>query len=226
VTIVLKVGGSSAAAAAAQIASEASGGGSLVVVHGGGPQINALMRERGLEPRYAGGRRVTDAASLACVDEGLRAVNQALCIDLEAVGLRPHGLPAGVVSARRIAGLGLVGEPVGADVEQVRAVLERGELPVIGPLACELGGGGLLNVNADDAAAALAGALGAEELVFLTDVPGVLDVNGTLIPEVRASAPPASANGGMLPKLEACDAALSAGVMRVWIGRGGTLVSA
>jgi acetylglutamate kinase len=226
VIVVLKVGGSSAAEAAAQVAREAEEGRALVVVHGGGPQISALMRERGLEPRYVAGRRVTDAASLACVAEGLRAVNAALCADLEAAGLRARGLPAGVVRARRVAGLGLVGEPAGADLEQVRAALALGEIPVVGPLAAELGAEGFLNVNADDAAAALAGELGADELVFLTDVPGVLDEHGALIPTVRASSPPASASGGMLPKLEAADSALSAGVLRVWIGREGTLVRA
>jgi acetylglutamate kinase len=226
VTVVLKVGGSSAALAAAQVAAEARAGGALVVVHGGGPQISALMRERGLEPRYAGGRRITDADSLACVDEGLRAVNAALCADLAAAGLHVHGLPAGVVRARHVVELGLVGEPVGADIREIEELLARGRVPVVGPLASGLDGPGLLNVNADDAAAALAGALGADELVFLTDVPGVLDAEGALIPEVRASAPPASASGGMLPKLEACAAALAAGVSRVWIGRGGTLVSA
>jgi acetylglutamate kinase len=226
VTVVLKVGGSSAAEAAAQVAREAGDGCPLVVVHGGGPQISALMRERRLEPRYVGGRRVTDAASLACVDEGLRAVNAALCADLEAAGLRTRGLPSGIVRARRVPELGLVGEPVGADLRQVHDALARGELPVIGPLAAEVDATGFLNVNADDAAAALAGALGADELVFLTDVPGVLDEHGALIPTLRASAPPASASGGMLPKLEACAIALAAGVQRVWIGRGGTLVQA
>ena len=224
--VVLKVGGSSAAQAAAQVAREADAGRALIVVHGGGPQISALMRARRLEPRYEGGRRVTDAASLACVDEGLRAVNAALCADLEAVGVRTRGLPVGVVRATRVAGLGLVGEPVGADLEQVRDALALGEVPVIGPLASELAGDGFLNVNADDAAAALAGAIGADELVFLTDVPGVLDEHGALIPTLRASAPPASASGGMLPKLEASASALSAGVLRVWIGREGTLVRA
>ncbi|HEY1479792.1 MAG TPA: hypothetical protein VGF46_07160, partial [Gaiellales bacterium] len=111
-TIVLKVGGSSAAAAAAQVAAEAAAGRALVVVHGGGPQITALMRERGLEPRYAGGRRITDEASLACVEQGLRAVNAALCADLVAAGLPARGLPSGVVRARRTPLLGLVGEPV------------------------------------------------------------------------------------------------------------------
>jgi acetylglutamate kinase len=226
VIVVLKVGGSSAAEGAAQVVREAAGGRALVVVHGGGPQISALMRERDLEPRYVSGRRVTDAASLACVEEGLRAVNAALCADLEAAGLQTRGLPVGVVRARRIAELGLVGEPVGADLEQVRAALALGTIPVIGPLAAEEGAERLLNVNADDAAAALAGALGADELIFLTDVPGVLDEHGALIPTLRASSPPASASGGMLPKLEAADSALSAGVLRVWIGREGTLVRA
>jgi acetylglutamate kinase len=226
VIVVLKVGGSSAAAAAAQVAREAAGGRAIVVVHGGGPQINARMRERNLEPRYTGGRRITDAASLACVDEGLRAVNAELCADLEAAGLHTRALPVGVVRANRVPDLGLVGDPVGADLEEVREALAQGEVPVVGPLATEIGAFGFLNVNADDAAAALAGALGADELVFLTDVPGVLDEHGALIPTVRASAPPSSASGGMLPKLEAAAAALSAGVLRVWIGREGTLVRA
>ena len=225
-TVVLKVGGSSAAEVAAQVVREAAAGRPLVVVHGGGPQISALMRERQLEPRYVGGRRVTDAASLACVDEGLRAVNAALCADLAVAGLRPYGLPAGVVRASRVVELGLVGEPTGADLAPVHEALARGELPVIGPLATDDAATGFLNVNADDAAAAVAGALGADELVFLTDVPGVLDEHGALIPTLRASAPPASASGGMLPKLEACATALSAGVLRVWIGREGTLVRA
>jgi acetylglutamate kinase len=226
VIVVLKVGGSSASEAVAQVALEAAGGRALVVVHGGGPQISARMRERNLEPQYAGGRRITDAASLACVDEGLRAVNAELCADLEAMGLRTRRLPVGIVVANRVPELGLVGEPVGADLEQVRDALALGEVPVVGPLATEQGASSFLNVNADDAAAALAGALGADELVFLTDVPGVLDEHGALIPTLRASAPPSSASGGMLPKLEAAAAALSAGVLRVWIGREGTLVRA
>jgi acetylglutamate kinase len=226
VTLVLKVGGASAAGAVQQVAAEAASGRPLVVVHGGGPQISALMRERGLEPQYLDGRRITDADALACVDEGLRAVNSALCADLQALGLAARGVPGGVVQARRTPELGLVGEPSGADVSGVLELLARGELPVVGPLARETGGTALLNVNADDAAAALAGALGADELVFLTDVPGVLDADGALIRELRASTPPASASGGMLPKLEACAAALAAGVSRVWIGREGTLVRA
>lgn len=225
-TVVLKVGGSSAAEAAAQVVREAANGRPLVVLHGGGPQISARMRALRLEPRYVGGRRVTDADSLACVDEGLRAVNAALCADLEAAGVRTRGLPAGVVRARRVPGLGHVGEPVGVDLAQVRAAIAAGEVPVVGPLSAEVDADGFLNVNADDAAAALAGALGADELVFLTDVPGVLDEHGALIPSLRASAPPASASGGMLPKLEACGVALSAGVLRVWIGREGTMVLA
>jgi acetylglutamate kinase len=225
-TIVVKVGGSSAAEATAQVVAEAASGRPLVVVHGGGPQISALMRERGLEPRYAGGRRITDAASLACVEEGLRAVNDGLCADLQAAGLSARGIPSGVVRARRVPELGLVGDPVSAEIAALEEMLAHGEIPVVGPLSTELGGDALLNVNADDAAAALAGALGADELVFLTDVPGVLDSDGSLIRELRASTPPASASGGMLPKLEACATALSAGVLRVWIGRGGTLVRA
>jgi acetylglutamate kinase len=83
----------------------------------------------------------------------------------------------------------------------------------------------LLNVNADDAAAAIATALPADELVFLSDVPGVLDDEGAVLAEISASHPPASASGGMLPKLEACTAALLGGVARVRIGIAGTVVT-
>ncbi len=226
--VVLKVGGSSAAAAAAQVAREAAGGRAIVVVHGGGPQISARMRERDLEPRYAGGRRITDAASLACVDEGLRAVNAELCADLEAVGLRTRGLPVGVVVANRVPELGLVGEPVGADLEQVRDAPRAGR-GSRGRAARDRArrASSFLNVNADDAAAALAGALGADEL----RVPhgrarrarrarcADPDAAGVGAARERERRHAAEARGG-------CASALSAGVLRVWIGREGTLVRA
>ena len=97
-------------------------------------------------------------------------------------------------------------------------------MPVVAPLGRDAGGA-LLNVNADDSAAAIAAALSADELVFVSDVPGVLDERGVVLAQISASRPPASASGGMLPKLEACAAALLGGVARVRIGVAGTVVT-
>jgi acetylglutamate kinase len=97
-------------------------------------------------------------------------------------------------------------------------------VPVIGPLGAD-DTGTLLNINADDSAAAIAAALAADELVFLSDVPGVLDEQGAVLSQISASHPPASASDGMLPKLEACTTALLGGVARVRIGTAGTVVT-
>jgi acetylglutamate kinase len=97
-------------------------------------------------------------------------------------------------------------------------------VPVIAPLGADEAGA-IVNINADDSAAAIAASLGADELVFLSDVPGVLDEQGAVLPEISASRPPAGASGGMLPKLEACTTALAGGVARVSIGIAGTVVT-
>jgi acetylglutamate kinase len=224
--VVLKVGGSSAVAAVGDIAAYAKRTPRLAIVHGGGPQITARMRDHGVEPRFVGGRRVTDTHALYCVVAAMRDVSRALCAALLAEGLRPVPLLSGVVEARREPELGLVGVLPSADPSAIEAAWEQGGLPVVAPLGLGTGLDPILNVNADDAAAALAVALGARQLVFLSDVPGVLDEDGELIPEIHASAPPATAHGGMLPKLEACAAAVRAGVADVRIGLDGTVVVA
>lgn len=196
----------------------------ICVVHGGGPQISALARERGVEPHFVGGRRVTDEAMLACVREGLAAVAAELCSALSDAGLKPIAVGGGAVDVRRVPELGLVGEPAGARVDNIRHALATGRVPVVAPLGRD-SEGTVLNVNADDAAAAIATALAADELVFLSDVPGVLDEQGVVLSHISASQPPASATGGMLPKLEACAAALMGGVARVSIGVAGTVVT-
>ena len=117
-----------------------------------------------------------------------------------------------------------MGEPTGVRDGEIRAALARGLVPVVAPLGLD-GAGTALNINADDAAAAIATALAADELVFLSDVPGVLDEQGAVLSQISASRPPASASGGMLPKLEACTTALLGGVARVSIGIAGTVVT-
>jgi acetylglutamate kinase len=222
-TAVVKVGGNATLACVpvvAQMAREAR----ICVVHGGGAQISALARQRGVEPHFVGGRRVTDEPMLACVREGFAAVSLELCAALEEAGLRTLALGDGTVDVRRTPELGLVGEPVAARTDAILAAFHVGRIPVVAPLGRDLEGT-ILNVNADDSAAAIATALEADELVFLSDVPGVLDAHGAVLPQISASRPPASAAGGMLPKLEACTAALLGGVTRVRIGVAGTVVT-
>ena len=224
-TLVLKLGGASAVRAAGQVAASARTA-SLIVVHGGGPQITALMRRRGVEPRFEGGRRITDAATMACVVAGAHQISGELCAALAREGIVPEPMLGSAIEARRVPHLGLVGEPMRADAAALARALADGRVPLIAPLATDLADGVLLNVNADDIAACVAAAVGADELVFLTDVEGVLDEAGDLIPRIELSGGiPASARGGMLPKLEACAAALVGGVARVSIGVAGTVVT-
>jgi acetylglutamate kinase len=228
--LVVKLGGASAAGALPQVLALAERHPRVCVVHGGGPQISAAMRRRGLTPRFEHGRRVTDDGALECVVEGLTSVSRDLCRALEDVGRPASALLSGAVSAERDPLLGLVGthpaltESGAAAVEQA---FRLSRIPVVGPLAEDQHHGEtLLNVNADDVAAAIAAGLGASELLFLSDVPGVLDADGRLIPSIAASRPPAAAQGGMLPKLEACATAVAAGVGLVRIGASGTVVTA
>ena len=221
--VVVKLGGNAALDSVPEVARMARGA-RVCVVHGGGARISTLARARGIEPRFVAGRRYTDLETLACVREGLAAVTDELCAALEGAGLAPLAFTDGVIDAARVPGLGLVGEPRGVRAREIRVALDEGLLPVIGPLGSD-DTGTLVNINADDSAAAIASALKADELVFLSDVPGVLDEQGAVLPQISASCPPASASGGMLPKLEACTTALLGGVARVRIGVAGTVVT-
>jgi acetylglutamate kinase len=221
--VVLKLGGNAALESVPEVVRMAHGA-RVCVVHGGGARISALARARGIEPRFLAGRRFTDLETLACVREGLASVTQELCAALEGAGLSPLAFTDGVVDAERVPELGLVGEPRGVRVDELRSALAKGLVPVIGPLGSD-DTGTLLNINADDSAAAIASALAADELVFVSDVPGVLDEQGAVLAQISASRPPASASGGMLPKLEACTTALLGGVARVSIGVAGTVVT-
>ena len=222
-TVVIKLGGN-AALDYVPLAAEIARNARVCVVHGGGAQISALARERGVEPHFVGGRRVTDEPMLACVRAGLAAVSDELCGALEAVGVHTVALGDGAVDVRRVPELGFVGEPVAGRPAEILAALAAGRVPVVAPLGLDADGT-ILNVNADDSAAAIATALAADELIFLSDVPGVLDEQGAVLSQISASHPPASASGGMLPKLEACTAALLGGVSRVRIGIAGTVVT-
>jgi acetylglutamate kinase len=207
---------------------------SLCIVHGGGDDVSALQRRLGLEPAFVGGRRVTSARDLEVVRMVLSGtINKRLVALLLARGLRAVGISGEdamlfTAQATDPVTMGRVGGVVTVNPAIVLHLLAGGFLPVISPLARDANDpeGRGLNVNGDDAAAALASALGADELVFVADVPGVLDGETPLasLDVERAGALIASgvAAGGMAAKLEAASAALAGGVARVRItGLGG-----
>lgn len=233
---VVKLGGrvqASAALHGALARAWASVPGSLCIVHGGGDEISRLQRAFGVEPRFVGGRRVTQAHEIDLVRMALsgsankRLVAALGCVGAPAVGL--SGEDGGLLVARLAAqgSLGRVGEPVRVNAAVLTALFDAGFLPVISPIAAAEDDGGALNVNGDDAAAAIATELGAGELLLLADVDGVL-VDGQVVPLLDADGAATliaagTAAGGMAAKLEAALRALEAGVPRVRIGGVGAL---
>ena len=202
--VVLKVGGASLARAAV-------GDEPTVVVHGAGPQISAEMERSGLQPRFVAGRRVTTPAVLEIVRESFAETNAELCAALGPRAVSMFGDEIGLV-ARRVPELGLVGEPRPCAPAAIVDALAAGLVPVVAPLAA-----GPLNVNADEAAAALAVGLGAERLLFLTDVQGVFH-GGELLKTVEADRAEAlvgegSFEGGIVPKLLAAARAARGGLV-------------
>ena len=205
---VLKLGGRVAADAVRTALAEVAG--DVVVVHGAGPQITAEMELRGIAPVFVRGRRVTTPEALEVVVESLLAVNAEVCaaVGPRAVSLRGDevGLRATVVEE-----LGLVGDPEPSAPAAIREVLAAGRVPVVVPLAA-----GPLNVNADEAAAALAVGLGAERILFVSDVPGVL-LDGAVATVLSADEAEAGLGegvfeGGIVPKLMAAVSAARGGV--------------
>ena len=200
----------------------------IVVVHGGGDEVTALQRQMGVEPIFVHGRRVTRPEDLDVVRMVLsgtvnkRLVAQALTAGLRAIGLSgedAHLLTAHVTDPT----YGRVGREVRADVTILHDLLATGWTPFVSPLARDresLDGAGL-NVNGDDAAAAIAESLGADELCFVSDVPGVMEQGSPLAQLDRAAIDDLVARdvaqGGMRAKLEAALVTLGAGVRRVRI---------
>jgi acetylglutamate kinase len=202
--------------------------GELCLVHGGGDEISAMQRAIGREAVFVGGRRVTsegDLELLRMVLSGIvnkRLVNRLVTAGVPAIGI--SGEDAALVRAEliNVASLGFAGKPVGINVELLRTLMSNRYLPVISPVAYNAtdGSGGILNVNGDDAAAAIAAALDVDELLLIADVEGVRDDGGDLIPNLHSdSARELVANGtaagGMAAKLESALAALASGVGRV-----------
>ncbi len=208
--IVVKCGGAVAESAAPAILALAGEGHEVCVVHGAGPQISREMEALGLPVQWVGGRRVTSARSLDVVRRSLVQVNGRLCA---ALGKRAVGLLGDEIGieAIHVAALGLVGDPIPSRPAAVEAALAGELLPVVAPIAR-----GPLNVNADEAAAALAVGLEAERIFFLTDVPGLL-LSGRVVPVVAAEEAERllsgrCLDGGIVPKLRAAVTAARLGI--------------
>ncbi len=210
-----------------------------IVVHGGGPQIGKMLTKLGIQSEFQDGLRVTDAATVEIVEMVLAgSINKQIVGWIGAEGGKAIGLcgkDGNMVTARKVTrtvvdpdsniekiiDLGFVGEPDSVNRSVLDAVLKAELIPVLAPVA--IGTEGLTyNVNADTFAGAIAGALTAKRLLLLTDVPGVLDKNKNLIPEMtiedcRKFIADGTITGGMIPKIETCIYALERGVEAVVI---------
>ena len=201
----------------------------VVLVHGGGPEINDMMARVGKEPKFVDGLRVTDAETMEIVEMTLAGkVNKNLVKLLglhggRAIGL--SGMDSHLIQARqKNPSLGFVGSVTGVNVQPILDLLALGYIPVISTIGCDEAGQ-LYNINGDTAAACIAGALGAERLFLMTDVPGVLrdrDDPATLIRHLTVSEAVELFRrkviaGGMIPKVECCIEAIEFGVKRVVI---------
>ena len=210
-----------------------------VVVHGGGPQIGAMLAKLGIKSEFSGGLRITDKATVEIVEMVLAgSINKQIVGFINAEGGRAIGLcgkDGNMVTATKLRrtvkdpdshierhiDLGFVGEPSKVDKTVLDQVLGRELIPVLAPVA-QGADGETYNVNADTFAGAIAGALGAKRLLFLTDVPGVLDKDKNLIKQlkvsdIRALIADGTITGGMIPKVETCIYALEQGVEGVVI---------
>lgn len=208
--ILVKVGGAVSGDAAEEILALAAAGHEVVVVHGAGPQISDEMRRRGIEVRFVDGRRVTCEDAIEVVRDAFYDVNDVLCHAIGDAAEPLYGDELGL-PATQVPELGLVGRPEPASPPEVEEALAAGKIPVVAPLAA-----GPLNVNADDAAAALAVGLQADRIVFVTDVPGVLVAGGVAhaieAAEAERLVDEGHFQGGIVPKLLAAVQAARGGV--------------
>ena len=240
VTVVVKYGGHAmgdeglAAKFGRDIALLKQVGVNPVVVHGGGPQINAMLKRLAIQSTFVDGLRVTDAAMVEVVEMVLAGtVNKHVAGLINGAGALAVGIcgkDGGMIRARKLTrtvkdpdshieralDLGFVGEPVHVDVRVIHALTGAGLIPVIAPVGMGEDGQ-TYNINADDVAGAVAAALGAQRLLMLTDVAGVLDRDRQLIPEMTVAEAEAGIadgmiSGGMIPKVENCVEAVRGGV--------------
>ncbi|WP_274427001.1 acetylglutamate kinase [Chelativorans sp. YIM 93263] len=249
-TVVVKYGGHAMAsetlgrAFARDIALLKQSGVNPIVVHGGGPQIGNMLKNLGIESKFENGLRVTDRDTVEIVEMVLAgSINKQIVALINAEGEWAIGLcgkDGNMVFAEkarktvmdpdsnieRVIDLGFVGEPVQVDRTLLDLLAHSEMIPVIAPVAPGRDGH-TYNINADTFAGAIAGAVESERLLFLTDVPGVLDGDGKLIDELtvsqaRALIKDGTIAGGMIPKVETCINAIEHGVQGVVILDGKT----
>ncbi len=219
-TVVVKIGGSTLGQSDTSLADTVAlhqRGVNVVLVHGGGAEISRWLSQLGLESRFVDGLRATGEEELRVVTAVLAGlVNKTLVAELLSSGGRAVGISGVDGSLARAAitnaALGRVGDIEAVDPHILDALIAARCIPVISPVCWGMVGNnpGLLNVNADDVAAEIAIAINATSLVFLTDVPGIIDEQGDVIPQIAASQidsliAAGTIKGGMIPKARACE---------------------
>ena len=201
----------------------------VVLVHGGGPEITEMMKKLGKRSEFVDGLRVTDEETIEIVQMVLTGkVNKSLVNLLEMKGGNAIGLSGTdgrlIEATMKDERLGFVGDITKINIEPVTGLLEKGYIPVISTIGCDEEGN-VYNINGDTAAAHIAGALGAERLIMMTDIDGILedkDDPDTLIPELTISEAKqlygsGIISGGMIPKVDCCIEAIGKGVKNVVI---------
>ncbi len=201
----------------------------VVLIHGGGPEISDLLNKVGKKSEFVNGLRVTDSETAEIVQMVLAGkVNKSLVNIIGSVGGRAIGLSGidgqMIRAVKRDEALGFVGEITDINPQPIWDVLDKGYIPIISTVGCDKKGN-TYNINADTAASRIAGAIGAETMINMTDIAGLLrDVSdpSTLISTVRVSEIPKFVNdgiisGGMIPKVECCVKAIECGVRKVFI---------
>ena len=193
-----------------------------VVVHGGGPEIGRMLEDLHIPTKFVDGLRVTDKETLDVVEMVLSGhVNKEIVKNINDMGGKAIGLSGKdgrLLVAKKIKGkdIGFVGEIVDVNVDILRNISRHGYIPVIAPIA-DGTDGHFYNINADTAAGSIAKALAADKLILLTDVKGVLDPNGEILPTLKKSEIDTliknkTISGGMIPKVGCCVDALQGGV--------------
>lgn len=200
----------------------------IVIVHGGGPQIGEILEKLEIPTQFHQGLRITDAATMDVAEMVLSgSINKSIVGDIQQAGGQAVGISGKdgqVILARRMThnaqdetvDLGQVGIPERIDTSLITQLLDGGFIPVIAPIGSDAEGVSL-NINSDTSAGAIAAALQAKRLLLLSDIPGVLDLEGNLIAKMdqaraEAALSDGTAQGGMIPKLETCLNAVRAGL--------------
>ena len=202
-----------------------------IIVHGGGKEISRWVAKSGMEPKFVNGLRVTDEPTMEIAEMVLNRVNKSLVNLVEQLGVKAAGISgkdgATIHVSRKLSGgqdIGFVGEVTKVDPSLINTLLENDFIPIICPIGID-GDYNTYNINADDAACAIAKAVSAEKLAFLTDIEGVYKdpsdkstlISELTIDEARALIGDGFIGGGMLPKLNNCIDAIENGVSRVHI---------